>query len=120
MRLLLDEHLSSKAVVDPLRQNGHDVLAVCENADLRGLTDELLFEVAVGEERVMTTSNIGDFARITALWTGEGRHHCGCVLLPGIDHSEFGVLLRTLLGALRRWPRGDDWRDSVRYLSRGT
>lgn len=56
MKLLLDEMLSAR-IAEGLRRRGHDVTAVDEQPDLRGLPDPSLFEVAQREARAIVTYN---------------------------------------------------------------
>jgi hypothetical protein len=37
----LDAHFSAKRIAEPLRKGGHEVLALCEESTLDGLTDAL-------------------------------------------------------------------------------
>ncbi len=59
--LLLDE-MHATAVAAPLRDRGHDVLAVVEQDELRALTDEELFRWAAERGRRIVTENVKDFA----------------------------------------------------------
>ncbi len=59
--LLLDE-MHATAVAAPLRDRGHDVLAVVEQDELRALTDEELFRWAAERGRRIMTENVKDFA----------------------------------------------------------
>jgi hypothetical protein len=101
----------------PLREQGHDPLAVGERDHLRTCEDDLLFELAAGEDRIMATCD-RDLTGIAGRWAREGRRHSGCVLLVGIDHGEFGVLLRVPLTTIGRLPRQEDWRNRLIFVSR--
>jgi predicted nuclease of predicted toxin-antitoxin system len=59
-RLLLDEHFSEQIAVQ-LREQGFDVLAVCESPELIGPSDADLWQVAIGLERRIVTENAADF-----------------------------------------------------------
>ena len=118
MRLLLDEHLSSQALIRPLRERGHDVLAVGEKAEMWSFEDELLFKIALGEERVLVTCNVRDFIEVAGRWSGAGRPHAGCLLLVGVGTGEFGVILRVISRAAERCPRQEDWCDVLMVCSR--
>lgn len=118
MRLLLDAHVSARAVARSLRDRGHDVLAVDEQRELDGCADEALLELAAGDRRVVVTFNVRDFARICAEWAGGGRHHAGCLLIVGIDHAEFGLTIRVIEAALAAHPKQPSWRDRVAWGTR--
>lgn len=74
-------------LVMALRAAGVDVLTTAE-ADRRGHDDASQLEFATVEGRTIVTSNIGDFARLHAAWTGTGRVHAGMVLVP---QRTFGI-----------------------------
>ena len=48
----------------------------------------------------MVTFNVKNFARITTEWTAAGKSHAGCLLILGIDHAQFGLILRLIDHAL--------------------
>ncbi|MBV8194400.1 MAG: DUF5615 family PIN-like protein, partial [Candidatus Dormibacteraeota bacterium] len=52
MRLLLDAQLSPAKIAEPLRQRGHDVLALAAERSLEGLDDERVLELAATDGRV--------------------------------------------------------------------
>src|SRR5258706_14339846 len=62
-RLILDE-MFSPALVVPLRDIGHDVIAVTERSDLRAMTDGELCTWAINERRWLLTENVKDFRPI--------------------------------------------------------
>ena len=111
MRLLLDAHVSARRVAKALRQRGDDVLAADEMRVLDGCSDEMLLELAAGEGRVLVTFNVRDFARIARNWSECGREHSGCLMLVGIDHSQFGLIIRRIEEACQLRPLQEDWCD---------
>ena len=72
-----------------------------------GATRQLL-ALAAEEERVMITFDVKDFPDIARRWAEAGRPHAGLAIVVGIDHGEFGTILRVLerptRGALRPEP----------------
>ena len=76
---------------------------------LDGWEDEQLLALATDEGRVIVTFNVGDFARITTEWAAAGRSHAGCLLIVGIDDSEFGIILRVIEHAFSTRPDHDSW-----------
>lgn len=81
MKLLLDEMISA-VVADQLRPSyGHDVEAVAERRELRGLADAELFDYAQTVERTVVTYNRNDFLELDRRYRGENRRHCGIVIL---------------------------------------
>jgi nucleoside-diphosphate-sugar epimerase len=96
VRLLLDAHASGRAIGRQLREAGHDVLAICDDRQFDALPDEDVLDLAARERRVLVTFNIKDFAVILRDWADEGGEHAGCILMAGMDHREFGAVLRSL------------------------
>ena len=118
MRLFLDAQISARAVARPLRELGHDVRAADEERELDGWEDERLLELAMTEGRIMVTFNVRDFPGIAGEWAGAGRHHAGCLVIVGIDHSEFGLTLGVIEAALAGRPEQEAWRDYVAWGTR--
>jgi len=118
VRLLLDAHVSGRAIGARLRVEGHDVLALDERPDLQGLPDPEVLALAAAEGRVLVTFNIKDFPDLVREWAGRGRPHAGCLLVVGIRQHEFGATIRALQAALQSRPDPDDWTDRTVFLSR--
>ena len=119
MRLLLDAHVSGPSVGRRLEAAGHDVRALDREPELEGLDDEEVLALATAEHRILVTHNIADFPRILRDWAAPGRSHAGAILVYGIDHSEFDLVV----AGVERWlglrARPDDWLDFPAVLSRG-
>ena len=60
MRLLLDE-MYAPDIAEGLRKRGHDVESASERPDLRAATDDVVFNLARAERRVIVTNNVRDF-----------------------------------------------------------
>jgi predicted nuclease of predicted toxin-antitoxin system len=60
VKLALDEHYSP-AIANQLRARGHDVVAVAELPERRGLSDREHFDWARGSARVFVTEDVVDF-----------------------------------------------------------
>ncbi len=80
MKLLLDEMLSA-VIAEQLRSSHHDVAAVDERSELRGLADIDLLERAQLEERAIVTYDRDDFLALDRLYRHDGRDHHGIVIL---------------------------------------
>jgi predicted nuclease of predicted toxin-antitoxin system len=65
VRLLLDEHLSTR-VAALLRGRGHDAVAMAERPDLIGRSDSELWNVARQEPRALVTQDLRDFLPLAA------------------------------------------------------
>lgn len=120
MRLFLDAHVSGRAIARALRERGHDVRSADEQRRLDGWSDEPLLGLATGERRIMVTFNVRDFPRIVGEWAAAGSHHAGCLILVGIDHGEFGLILRVIDAALSGRPDQADWRDHTSWGTRSS
>jgi Domain of unknown function (DUF5615) len=119
VRLFLDAHVSGRAVARGLRERGHDVRAADEERRLDGWEDEALLELATTEQRIMVTFNARDFGRIVGEWVAAGKHHAGCLIIVGIDHAEFGLILRVVDSALGARPDQTAWTDYTAWGTRG-
>ncbi len=117
---MLDAHISGPVVGRRLREAGHDVLAVDQVAELEGVDDETLLDLASEQGRILITFDATDFPRIVRDWAHEGRHHPGCIILLGLDHSQFGLILALLQRVFERLPRQEDWPDLPVFLGRAS
>jgi nucleoside-diphosphate-sugar epimerase len=120
VRLFLDAHVSGRRVAAALRKTGHDVRAADEERDLDGMPDEGLLALATSEGRVLVTFNVADFPDIVRRWAEAGRAHAGCAIVVGIDHSEFGTIIRVIQRELEARPRQRDWHDYTCFVARGS
>lgn len=119
MRLLLDAHISGPRLARSLRERGHDVLAADEERRLDGWTDERLLGLAAEEGRILVTFDVKDFPVIVRRWAEARRSHAGCAIVVGIDHGEFGVVLRVIEREIAARPDQDAWRDYTCFAARG-
>jgi predicted nuclease of predicted toxin-antitoxin system len=118
LRLLLDAHISSARIAAPLREGGHDVRSVDAERELDGWADEQLLALATDEQRVMITFDVKDFPDIARRWAEAGRPHAGLAIVVGVDHGEFGEILRALDALLAERPDQERWRDYTCFVSR--
>jgi Domain of unknown function (DUF5615) len=107
VRLLLDEHLSP-AIAHILRSRGHDVAAVAERADLRSLSDPLVFRAAADERRAVVTHDLGGFRLLVQEAALKGWPNYGVVLVPRGRSSRLAALTAALDRLLTDLPRDDD------------
>lgn len=107
-------------IADKLRERGHDVLALDERRDLEGIDDAEVLALASEERRIVVTFNIRDFAPLLRQAAEEGRVHAGCILIAGVAHHQFGLILERVSEALREWPLQDEWTDRAVVVSRAT
>ena len=118
MRLLLDAHVSGPRVGPPLTAAGHEVRGLDQERELEGLDDDEVLALAAVEERVLVTHNIRDFPAILREWAAAERSHAGVILVYGIDHREFGVIVRGIELCLARYPAAASWRDLALVVNR--
>jgi predicted nuclease of predicted toxin-antitoxin system len=100
MRFLVDE-CTGPAVAQWLRDQGHDVFSVYEQA--RGMSDELILQQAVSEDRILIT-NDGDFGEHIFR---DGVAHRGVIFLRLANEraaNKIAVLQRFLAGYADRVP----------------
>lgn len=107
LKLLLDEMLGA-AIAEALRRRGHDVAAVTERAEWRGLCDPELLAVARAERRVIVTKNVRDFRPLAAeAIVSGGPGHAGMVFVPArrkLTRAATGSLVADLEVKLRELP----------------
>ena len=102
-----------------MREAGHDVRAADAERELDGMTDEDLLTLATTEARIMMTFNVADFPDIVRRWAEDGRTHSGCAIVVGIDHSEFGTIIRLISKMLANRPDPQRWHDYPCFVARG-
>ena len=118
MRLLLDAHVSGRAIGRRLRDAGHDVLALTDDRVYDAMDDREVLALATREGRVLVTFNVQDFAPIARDWREEGRQHAGCIYMVGMDHGDFGVILRSLQAVLTARPDQAAWLGHDEFATR--
>ena len=119
MRLLLDEHYS-REIAAQLRERGHDVTAVKEDAALEGLDDEPLLNVARDQGRALLTNDVSDFATLTREWAGRGESHAGVVYTSDDSmprsRNTVGLYVERLAKLLDEHPEDEAFRDRTGWL----
>lgn len=117
-RLLLDANISGRAIGRALRDRGHDIHAIDAEKNLEGLKDENVLELAISENRVLITANVGDFLPLIAALAASSRSHTGCILIPNSFRNEdFGPLISAIDSELKTTPP-DSWTDRVGWARR--
>ncbi|HEX6512594.1 MAG TPA: DUF5615 family PIN-like protein [Chloroflexota bacterium] len=109
LRLLLDAHVSGRVIAPALRAEGHDVVAINEEPLLDSIEDRQVLGTAAKQQRILVTFDKEDFPDILREWAEAGLQHAGCVILVGIDPSEFGLIVGLLRQAFSRFPEADAW-----------
>jgi hypothetical protein len=118
VRLLLDAHVSGPRVGSRLQAVGHDVRALDQEPDLEGLDDEDLLALAHEDQRILVTNDIGDFPSILREWAAAQRTHAGVILVYGIDHRQFDLVVRGIQRWLQLHPEPASWIDLAAVLDR--
>jgi hypothetical protein len=118
VRLFLDAHICGRRIAQALRRRHHEVRAADEERPLDGATDEALLELAVNENRIMVTFNVADFPDIARRWAEASRSHAGLIIIVGIDHREFGTILRAIDRCFATRPDQAAWNDLTLFVSR--
>jgi Domain of unknown function (DUF5615) len=120
LRLALDE-LYAPRIAEELRARGHDVVAVLERADWRGLSDSVLFSVVAVEKRALVTENWAHFQRELDRAATIGLDPFGVLFTSrkGLPRSRntIGLFVRVLDDFLLRHPTDDALLNSSRWLS---
>ncbi len=118
MRILLDAHVSGRRIGAALRADGHDVLALDEDDELGALADRDVLALAAAGLRILVTFDARHFAPLLRQWAEAGATHHGCIIVYGLDHAEFGPILRGIRRLLDERPRQENWVDLVEALIR--
>jgi hypothetical protein len=105
LKLLLDEHYPP-SIAKQLRDKGHEVFSVQEEADLRGMADPDLFAEAQRRSCTVLTENVADYMALDAEYRGRHIAHWGLVLtsnrtFPRGKAATIGALVEALDGLLR-------------------
>ncbi len=74
--------------------------------------------MATSDGRILVTFNARDFARICRSWAEAQRHHTGCMILVGLAHHDFGLMLRRIEEVLAARPQETDWHDLLQFVGR--
>jgi hypothetical protein len=117
LRLLLDLHVSGRAVGGPLRADGHDVVAGDEVPRYRGMPDADLLVAATAEGRVVVTFDV-DYDEVVQDCVDEGIDHAGVILILGLGTNEFGAMLRAIRAVLAQLPEQESWRNLLMRVGR--
>ena len=120
MRLFLDAHISGSRIAGALRERGQDVRAADEERELDGWADEALLALASEEERIFVTFDAKDFPEVARRWAEAGRPHAGLAIVVGIDHGEFGTILRVVEGLFEERSDPGAWREHTCFVARGS
>lgn len=118
MRFLLDAHVSGPEVGSRLQAAGHDVSALDQEPALEGLDDEDVLALAAEDDRVLVSHDIHDFPAILRQWSAERRLHQGVILVYGIGHNEFDLVVSGIERLLALYPEPDSWTDLAAVLDR--
>jgi hypothetical protein len=107
----------SPAVAEQLRARDRDVHGT-ERRELRGLTDQDLFEHAQAVERSIVTYNREDFLELDRRYRGENRRHWGIVILNPMRFPHGPVSLGPLVTSLDRLiAAGPPYESFIHWLS---
>lgn len=74
--------------------------------------------LAAEEKRILVTHNIRDFPDILREWAIAQRSHAGAILVYGIDHREFNLVVRGIERCLARYPEPEHWVDLAVVVNR--
>jgi hypothetical protein len=79
------------------------------SANWRVEPDEELLRLAAKGERVLVSQNVADFPNLLREWAEAGRSDAGVILVYGIDHREFGLIVRGIDRRSALLPKPSDW-----------
>jgi hypothetical protein len=94
------------------------VLALNADSELGALPDADVLRLAAADRRILATFNHRHFVALLRQWAEAGQMHHGGIIVYGLDHGEFGLILRGIRRLLDARPRQEDWVDLVDALTR--
>lgn len=118
MRVLLDAHVSGPRVGRRLQAKGHDIRALDQEPALEGLDDEEVLALSSEDRRILVTHNVRDFPSILREWAAAQRSHAGAILVYGIEHREFELVISGIERWLELYPELARWIDLAAVLDR--
>jgi predicted nuclease of predicted toxin-antitoxin system len=111
LRFLLDAHVSGPRIGRRLEAEGHDVRALDQEPALEGLDDNNVLALAAHDDRILVTNDVGDFPNLLREWAAAQRSHVGAIVVYGIDHREFELVIRGIHRWLELYPQPASWVD---------
>lgn len=99
LRLLVDECLLNKLLVEALTAAGHDVQTVFQ-VDLISKPDRAVFAHAIAEDRIVITTNCGDFMDLAAARIDAGSHHPGILLVFLYNSPSRDMIIAEIIQAI--------------------
>ncbi len=85
--------------------------ALDQELALEGLADKDVLALASHEDRILVTNDVGDFPSLLRKWAEAQRPHAGVILVYGVDHREFDVVIRGTQRWLELYPDPASWVD---------
>ena len=85
---------------------------------LEGLGDDHVLMLASEEQRILITQDFHDFPAILREWAGAQRSHAGAIVVYGIDHDEFELIIRGVQRWLEIYPDPANWIDLTLAVDR--
>jgi hypothetical protein len=78
---------------------------------LERLGDDRVLALAAKEQRILVTQDVGDFPGLLREWAAAQRSHAGAIVVYGIDHSEFELIIRGVQRWVQLYPEPAGWAD---------
>ena len=63
------------------------------------------------KDRIVVTQDVGDFPSMLREWAAAQRSHAGAIVVYGIDHSEFELIIRGVQRWVQLYPEPASWAD---------
>lgn len=99
-----------------LEEAGHDVYALDSEKEQEGMQDPDVLELAISEERVLVTANVGDFMALITQLNASGRSHAGCICVPkSISNEEFSAIISGVNSMVEDTSQ-EEWMDRVEWI----
>jgi len=116
VKLLLDAHLSPARIREPLRELGHDVLAIASDVRLARLSDRALMHFAEEQRGVIVTCDGVHFDLLAREWASIQRDHAGLVIVWSLRNGQIREIVEGVRNLTAARPRRRDWKNLVLTL----
>jgi predicted nuclease of predicted toxin-antitoxin system len=116
--VLLDAHVSGPRLGRLLQAKGRGIRALDQEPALEGLDDEEVLALSSEDRRILVTHNVRDFPSILREWAAAQRSHAGAILVYGIEHREFELVISGIERWLELYPELARWIDLAAVLDR--
>jgi hypothetical protein len=112
VKFYFDEDSVQHRLIAALGSQSIDVMTSLE-AGMNARDDDAQLILAAAQSRALVSANVRDFVLLHREWLGQGRSHCGILIIPQQRYSTAEIVQRILRLTSSRF----DLTDGLYYLS---